>query len=91
MNFQELAQDNKSIVDYVRAFVTDKRFLSVKDSFVSHSPAGKESEHTALIAHGQVLGTRYVFNEMEKIARPTPEKENRRGGSTGRDPDLAED
>lgn len=86
MNFQELISDDKSIVEYVRKFVQDPRFQKVKDSFVAHSPSGKENEHNALIAHGQNLGTRYVFNEMERTARPTLDKNER--GRTGRDPDL---
>jgi len=76
MNITDIPSD-KALHDFVKGIVLSKEFLRLKDAFVSHTPGGeKESLNgdTAAIqvAHGKVLGTRYVFNQLETIARQQP-------------------
>lgn len=88
MNVESLS-DEESLVKFIKSFVEDKRFLEVKDAFVAHSPSGNDTEGGIAIAHGKNLGTRYVFNEMEKIAKTPPKKPTiQNTGAKGKDPDL---
>lgn len=96
MNPNEISED-KSLTKYISDFVNSPLFLVVKDAFTNHTPEGKKeavassTEHPLLVAHGQLLGTRYVFNQMEQIrdiGRKQPQKQHK--PSTGKDPDLAD-
>lgn len=80
-----------SLRNYVAQFVNDPRFLLIKDAFVAHTPGGESNEHASRIAHGKFLGTRYVFNELENIARTKPKTEEpKKRPGMGKDPDLEE-
>lgn len=89
MNVEQLNSDD-ALVKYIKGIVEDKRYLELKDAFVAHSPSGNDTEGGIAVAHGKNLGTRYVFNEMEKIAKtPPPVKSTTNTGAKGKDPDLA--
>lgn len=83
MNVEELSVDT-TMVSFIQSIVNDKRFPALKDSFVSHTPAAGSPDQ----ALGKLLGTRYVFNELEKIAKPKPKKETKTPVTHGKDPDL---
>lgn len=83
MTLQEIT-NTKTLKEYVAKFVNDPRFLLVKDAFVAHTP------ETGVEPFGKSLGTRYVFNELERIATSTPVEPKTKGTGTTQDPDLAE-
>jgi len=93
MNVEQISA-HPELVEYIRKFVQDPRFMDVKDAFVAHSPERADTETTVSILFGKGLGTRYVFNSMEEISRtppPTPTSKDKTPGKkpSGQDPDLA--
>lgn len=93
MTLTEAMQD-RQVADLVRIIYTHPAFLKLKDAFVSHSPSAKDTaekpitEDSACSAHGQYLGTRYVFNKIEELAKQ-PTQTPKPPRVTGRqDPDL---
>jgi hypothetical protein len=83
---------NPTLVNYVKQFVNNPNFLIVKDAFTNHTPEEKKEETSALVAHGMNLGTRYSWNELEKIAAVIfEEKKAKKKGEPHTDPDLAGD
>lgn len=88
MNLEQLKKD-ETLVEYIRKFVRDERFLVVKDAFVAHTPEKAETETTVSVLFGKGLGTRYAFNEMETIAnQPPPTTKTEKPKGQGKDPDL---
>lgn len=89
MNIDEV---KKSVphCQHIREFVTNPLFLEIKDAFVSHTPeALREGEDGDSKMFGKLIGTRYVLNTFENIARVTPPpKQSVRSQSGRRDPDL---
>lgn len=81
-------------VEAIRKFVRSELFLEIKDAFVSHTPEGSPDGNRiddSAKNLGKFLATRYVFNEMERIATQLPVQENnnkKKGRSGGVDPDL---
>jgi hypothetical protein len=95
MNINEIG-DNKDVWKYLNDFVRHPLFLTVKDSFVAHTPGGeakndRPGDPTSIeVAHGKFLGTRFVFNEMERITKAPPVDRTRKPQQVhGKDPDLA--
>lgn len=96
MNIHELVKDDQSVRQYLLDFFKHPHFLKVKDAFVCHTPSGESesmssgTEDPLVLAHGKLLGTRFVFNTIETISRTKPEDKKtpreRTKGST--DPDL---
>lgn len=91
MNTSELSDAH---LNAIRAFVNGKLYLEIKDAFISHTPEGSpDGQRTGEDSKnlGKLLGTRYVFNQLEKLARTSNEKTRKREGNTsGVDPDLEE-
>lgn len=81
-------------LDAIKRFVANPEYLEIKDAFVSHTPEGGNDGNrsdTEAKNLGKFLGTRYVFNELEILARSAPKQpENKRSqrSTTGHDPDL---
>lgn len=92
MTLEEHLAINPNLRSFIDSIVADKRFLPLKDAFVSHTPPGdKTTAVSTEVAHGMYLGTRFTFNEMERISRqPKIEKDNKdkKGPKPETDPDL---
>lgn len=87
MDIKFLQNDAKS-TDLIRQFVRNPSFLIIKDAFVAHTPGGDDCSDSSIhVAHGKNLGTRFVFNEMERIAALLPDKKEKPKNYT-QDPDL---
>lgn len=95
MNLTEAAKDSE-VMDCIKKLYEHKGFEKLRNAFVSHSPKaekdgreGVATKTSVSIAHGQYLGTSYVFNKIEELASkpqaPKPEPKKRDGGQ---DPDL---
>lgn len=71
MTLDDHLKQNPNLRTFIDQIVSDKRFLALKDAFVSHTPVAidKTSEVSVEVAHGMYLGTRFVFNDMERIYR----------------------
>ena len=80
---------HKDVHKYVCDIANNPLFLRLKDAFLAHSPGGedKSREDAVAVAHGKLLGTRFVFNEIERLARTPPP--NKPKYQTGPDADLA--
>lgn len=81
MTIADLVND-KGFKDYILEFFKDPRFIHVKDAFVSHVPENGTE------AHGKYLGTRFVFNELERIAKELPKIDKPKSEVVRKDPDL---
>jgi hypothetical protein len=97
MTVEEIKTSNEEgLIEYIRRFVADPRFLKIKDAFVAHAPTGEsqatqtKTESPLVLAHGKQLGTTYVFNEFEAISRIVITKQPKPSGraSGSQDPDL---
>jgi hypothetical protein len=92
MTLEEQLAINPSLRAFIDTIVGDKRFLLLKDAFVAHTPAGdKSTENSTSVCQGMYLGTRHVFNEMERISRQPKidkDKEKKKGPQSETDPDL---
>lgn len=86
MNVEEIMQD-ATLVEFIRKFVLNPNFPAVKDAFIAHTPEKADSDTTVGILFGKGVGTRYVFNKMEEIAKTKPTAAKQQRG-TGKDPDL---
>lgn len=93
MDFNDLKPEHLTAI---RKFVSSDEFLEIKDAFIAHTPEGGaegrpgESDAKNL---GKLLGTRYVFNKLETLARKTNKPDNGKTITRGRvdsgvDPDL---
>lgn len=94
MTLTEAMQDSE-VADLVRTVYRHPAFYKLKDSFVSHSPSAKDTdgkpvtEESASLAHGQYLGTRYVFNKIAELAKqPQTQKPTTPRQQGRQDPDL---
>lgn len=95
MNVSEL-KDDPEMREYIRSICKHKLFLQLKDAFVAHTPAGEreavasQSEDPIVLAHGKNLGTRFVFNELEKVSNQAKQPDKKKPKTTSEpDPDLA--
>lgn len=84
---------DQQVRDCITQLFRHPGFAKLRVAFTSHSPTpknGEQNETSVAVAHGQNLGTRYVFNKIEELAQ-TPEtpiqKPKRAAG--GQDPDLS--
>lgn len=92
MNIDELQGKH---IEAIRRFVLSEVFLEIKDAFLAHTPEGSPDgnrEESAAKNLGKLLGTRYAFNTLEKLARnqksqPDTGKKKTKGEGPG-DPDL---
>lgn len=83
-------------MDVIRKFVAHPLYLEIKDSFVSHTPEGGgdgNRDENAEKNLGKFLGTRYVFNKLEDLAKnikqPDSDKKSKNQETgAGTDPDL---
>ena len=85
--------------DVIRRFVNAPEFQDIKDSFTDHTPErgadGREGDSDSKNL-GKLLGTRYVFNEMKRLAKTLPKAAVTRNNNNSRqqqqraevDPDL---
>lgn len=90
----EIKQFTSKQLDVIRRFVKSEEFIEIKDAFIAHTPErgaeGREGDSDSKLL-GKFLGTRYVFNELERLARQTniEQQQQQRGKqSSGRDVDL---
>lgn len=85
MNYKELIND-KGMMEFVRKFVNDNRYLHLKDYFISQKTI------KTIEPLGTFLGTRDVFNDLEDIAKTPPitEQKPKDRESHRKDPDLDE-
>lgn len=83
MKYNELLND-KGMMEYVRKFVNDNRYLHLKDYFIAQK--GIKSIEPL----GTFLGTRDVFNDLEDLAKTTPVITPPVRESNRKDPDLDE-
>ena len=83
--------NNKDVHKLVCEIVRSPYFLALKDAFCAHSPAGEDKtrEDAIATAHGKNLGTRFVFNTMEKLSKQPPREKNNNRQQIGPDADLA--
>jgi hypothetical protein len=86
MNVEELKAD-EALVKAIKKFVSTPDFLEIKDAFVSHTPEAAANETNVSFNFGKLIGTRYVFNEFERIAKTTPKLPKAEKTGEG-DPDL---
>lgn len=90
MQINELIKSEKHR-QHVLRFVNDDLFKDIVLAFVMHSPNGTDTNADSIsVAHGKSLGTKYVFEQLEQVAKtpPTTTTTTRREGAR-RDPDLA--
>jgi hypothetical protein len=91
MTIDEHLKLNPNLRTFIDQIVADKRFLALKDAFVSHTPPGDKNVQTSIeVSHGMYLGTRFVFNDMERIYREPKVDPNKKEQKkkTEVDPDL---
>lgn len=84
MTYQEII-NNPGMLDFVRKFVNDNRYLQLKDYFISRK--GIKSIEPL----GTFLGTRDVFNDLEDFAITIPVEKQTKQESHRKDPDLDEE
>lgn len=90
MTIQTAADKDGEVKDLLVMIYRHPAFDRLRVAFVSHSPKGTDTEPTSIeVAHGQYLGTRYVFNTIEDIVTKPPTQTRPKRESGGRDPDLA--
>lgn len=80
--------NNADALKAVQAFVNSPAFIYIKDAFVSHTPEGDKGNQISIETHhGMNIGTKFVFNKLQEIAKKQPPREPRRRPA-GQDPDL---
>lgn len=89
MKLNELGS-SESIRKCIANFVGDPNFETIVKAFVTNPPSIKE--HGVDLAHGKLLGTIFVFNELESIVKAQPKKEKIIKQEYGeKDPDLKDE
>lgn len=91
MTIDEQIKANPGLRSLIDLIASHKSFLALKDAFVSYTPAGDKNIPTnTKVSHGMYLGTRFVFNEMERIYREpkTDTKTKEKKQPVEVDPDL---
>jgi hypothetical protein len=90
MNLDELSGD-RGAIEAMRNFFQHPAFATIRIAFTNHSPKGDDHCSTSIeVAHGQNLGTRYVFNKIEELVKKGPTQPRQTPTRTpGPDPDLA--
>lgn len=90
MNLTQAVKDPE-VRDLIQIMYRHKGFDRLRIAFTSHSPNGDDKiEVSTAVAHGQNLGTRYVFNKIEEYATQPPTQTNKpKRESGGKDPDLS--
>lgn len=88
MNLEALIDHDKGVLEALRRFYNDPKFKDIRLAFTSH--AAKSDVDGPLVAHGNNLGVRYVFNKIEELViLPPRKKPEPRQQSSAPDPDLA--
>lgn len=91
MTLEDQLKANPGLRTLIDLIASNKSFLALKDAFVSYTPAGDKNIQTNTeVSHGMYLGTRFVFNEIERIYREpkTEPKKKDQKSSVEVDPDL---
>lgn len=87
MEIHEL-QNNPDALKVIQAFVNNPVFIYIKDAFVSHTPEGEKGNAISIETHhGMNIGTKFVFNRLQEIAKKQPPRD-RKVRPAGQDPDL---
>lgn len=72
----------------LRGFVNESGFSDLALALIDELSGKEDGEHhEAMIAHGKILGVRFVFKRLLQLAKPVKPGGGKTLG-TGKDPDL---